>query len=77
VNDFSIKSQQYRKVVMERCDWIKYNKENRCWLCNEEFDQSNIVKTTNGRNYKPKGKVIDHCHLSGDYIGAAHADCNF
>ena len=40
----------------------KFDKETKCWKCNEEF--------------KDDVKVRDHCHFTGRYQGAAHNSCN-
>ena len=42
---------------------IDHNKQKICYICKKEF-----VK----KNYK----VIDHCHYTGKYRGAAHNICN-
>ena len=43
---------------------IQYEKETRCWICKEKFDDD--------KNYK----VRDHCHFTGRYRGATHNSCN-
>ena len=40
----------------------RFDKETKCWICNEEFDED--------------VKVRDHCHFTGRYRGAAHNSCN-
>ena len=40
----------------------KFVKEKLCWFCGEDFSKTR--------------KKADHCHFSGRYRGAAHADCN-
>ena len=49
----------------------QYEKENICWICKEEFDD-----TPNKNGYRKNGKVRDHCHFTGKYRGAAHNICN-
>ena len=39
----------------------KYNDSEICWICNEKLDET---------------KVRDHCHITGNYRGAAHNQCN-
>ena len=73
---FAIKQQQFKDVKMKLKDFDDYKQATKCWICNEEFNQITI-KSKSGTDYKPKKKVIDHCHFTGNYIGAAHYDCNF
>ena len=42
----------------------QYEKETKCWICKEEFNDDKGVK------------VRDHCHFTGRYRGAAHNSCN-
>jgi hypothetical protein len=48
-------------VNMTDEDWKRYGKESICHICE-----------------KPLGddKVLDHCHISGKFRGAAHSNCN-
>jgi len=73
---FAIKQQQFQNVITVNNHWSTYNKATKCWICDEELNQKTI-KSKAGSDYKPKRKVIDHCHFTGKYIGAAHYDCNF
>ena len=41
---------------------VHYNKQKVCHICKKEFDN----------NDKKQQKVIDHCHYTGEYRGAAH-----
>ena len=76
VNDFAVKHQQFRRANMTEDDWKIHNTSDCCWLCKKEFSNEDVI-SPKGNSYKPKGKVIDHDHLTGKYIGAAHSDCNF
>ena len=40
-----------------------FQKSNICWICGKLIDHD-------------EEKVIDHCHISGKFRGAAHWDCN-
>jgi len=71
-----MKKQQFRKASMSQEDWNTHNNSVKCWICLEDFNNNEIM-SAKGNPYKPKGKVIDHDHLTGKYIGAAHSDCNF
>jgi len=76
INEFAMKHQQFRKTSMTREDWNIHNNSDKCWICLQDFNNNEIM-LAKGNPYKPKGKVIDHDHLTGKYIGAAHLDCNF
>ena len=54
-----------KKMIFNIQEQIQYEKETKCWICNEKFDGD--VK-----NYR----VRDHCHFTGRYRGAAHNLCN-
>ena len=54
------------RVIMTNKNWEEYNKADRCYLCNEKFDNSN----------KELRKVKDHNHVNDLYRGAAHDKCN-
>ena len=41
----------------------RFDKETKCWVCNEKFVRSDV-------------KVKDHCHFTGRYRGATHNSCN-
>ena len=49
----------------------KHENENSCYLCNKSFNSNK--KSKYYKNYK---KVREHCHYTGQYIGAAHSICN-
>lgn len=42
---------------------LNYLNSEKCYICNEEYTDKNY-------------KVRDHCHLTGNYRGAAHKTCN-
>ena len=45
-----------------------YEKQNVCYICKKEFSSDDDDK-----KYQ---KVIDHCHYTGEFRGAAHSICN-
>ena len=49
------------EICMSEIDEEAFATATECWLCNEE-----IIGTP----------VRDHCHMTGDYLGAAHQGCN-
>ena len=60
-----------RPLRMTEDDWVNHEKATKCWICDGPF-----------RSYKDGDchglyKVKDHCHITGEYRGAAHSDCNF
>ena len=46
-----------------------YENAKICYICKENFE----YKYTKDKKYH---KVRDHCHYTGEYIGAAHSICN-
>ena len=48
-----------------------YKKQEASHICKEKF-----CMDKDDENYKNKGKVKDHCHYTGKFIGAAHSKCN-
>ena len=55
-----------KKMIFRKEEAEQFNKETRCWICNETF--TGDIKNC---------KVRDHCHFTGRYRGAAHKICNF
>ena len=51
-----------KKMIFGKEEKERFDKETKCWMCNEEFDEH--------------VKVRDHCHFTGRYRGAAHNSCN-
>ena len=45
---------------------IYHNRQKKCYICKREFNN----------NDKKNYKVMDHCHYTGKYRGAAHNICN-
>ena len=60
-----------RPLRMTKDDWVNHGKATKCWVCNRGF-----WKWTPDCEHGLY-KVKDHCHITGDYRGAAHSDCNF
>ena len=59
-----------RPLRMTEDDWVNHEKATKCWICDGPF-----------RSYKDGDchglyKVKDHCHITGEYRGAAHSKCN-
>ena len=55
-----------KNIIFGKKEEERYEKETRCWICKEEFDDKD----------KNKEKVRVHCHYTGRYRGAAHNKCN-
>ena len=51
-----------KKIIFGKKEKEGFDKETKCWICNEEFNDD--------------VKVRDHCHFTGRYRGAAHNSCN-
>ena len=51
-----------KKMIFGKKEKERSEKETKCWMCNEEFDED--------------VKVRDHCHFTGRYRGAAHNSRN-
>ena len=51
-----------KKMIFGEKEKERFDKETKCWICNEEFEDG--------------VKVRDHCHFTGRYRGAAHKKCN-
>ena len=58
----------YNKKNMPELDKKDYKNATNCHICGIKFDEN-----TKNEYFK---KVIDHCHLTGKYRGAAHNMCN-
>ena len=50
-------------IVMSPKDMVNHENATRCYACSEEFTAEDY-------------KVMDHCHYTGAYRGAAHNGCN-
>ena len=48
-----------------------YKEQEACHICKEKF-----CMDKDGKNYKSKRKVKDHCYYTGKFTGAAHCKCN-
>ena len=60
-----------RPLQMTEDDWVNHEKATKCWVCNRGF-----WKWTPDCEHGLY-KVKDHCHITGEYRGSAHSDCNF
>jgi hypothetical protein len=69
------KINQYPKANLTKVEKENFKKATHCWLCDGEFNNK-IEKSKAGNDYQPLKKVIDHCHVSGKFLGAAHLKCN-
>ena len=59
-----------RPLEMTKEDWDRYNAAVGCWVCDGPF------KPYKGGDCNGLWKVKDHCHITGEYRGAAHLKCN-
>ena len=59
------------KMIFGSNELKQFNEATKCWICNEEFDD-----TADEKGYRKNEKVKDHCHYTGRFRGAAHNSCN-
>ena len=52
------------EMIISSDELKQFNEATKCWICNEEFDDTDDEK------------VKDHCHYTGRFRGAAHNSCN-
>ena len=52
-----------KNLIMSEEDEKTFQSSNKCWMCNELFTDEDK-------------KVRDHDHITGEYRGCAHSDCN-
>ena len=50
-----------KNLIMTEEEAENFRSSNLCWICEKLIDDE---------------KVIDHCHITGKYRGAAHWSCN-
>ena len=63
------KKQTFREVNKVKAtakDWTSYNMSTVCHICEDKFDETSIKFR----------KVMDHDHVSGKMVGAAHSIYN-
>ena len=62
---------------VEECKKIAAKRLNKP-LAMTDADEANFAKATkcNKANNKTDTRVRDHCHITSDYRGSAHQDCN-
>jgi len=75
INEYNKVIQQHPNVELTTEEAYRHHQRSKCWICGGEFSDE-IVKSKKGNDWKPYGKVIDHDHISGHYLGAAHNECN-
>lgn len=75
VGFFTNKKNTFPKANLSNEEEEIFKKSIKCHLCNDEFSNE-TQKTKSGNDYQPLKKVIDHCHVTGKFLGAAHNKCN-
>ena len=58
-----MKKEFNKPLKMTKDDENKFEKAEECYICNKKYTDEDI-------------KVRDHCHITGNYRGSAHQDCN-
>ena len=60
----SIMEEQFNKpLVMTEENEIDFQKATKCHICDRQYQDEDI-------------RVRDHCHITGEFRGSAHQDCN-
>ena len=60
----SIMEEQFNKpLVMTEENEIDFRKATKCHICDRQYQDEDI-------------RVRDHCHITGEFRGSAHQDCN-
>ncbi|XP_068753693.1 uncharacterized protein [Montipora capricornis] len=52
-----------KPLRMTKDDEDKFKKADKCHICEKEYNKTDV-------------RVRDHCHVTGQYRGSAHQDCN-
>ena len=58
-----IKKEFTKPLRMTKDDEKEFKKANKCHICEKEYNKTDV-------------RVRDHCHITGQYRGSAHQDCN-
>ena len=58
-----MKKEFNKPLEMTKDDENKFEKAEECYICNKKYTDEDI-------------KVRDHCHITGNYRGFAHQECN-
>ena len=58
-----IKTHFNKPLVMTEKNKLDFESSNKCYICNKKYSEKDI-------------RVRDHCHITGNYRGSAHQDCN-
>ena len=58
-----MKKEFNKPLKMTKDDENKFEKAEECYICNKKYTDEDI-------------KVRDHCHITGNYRGSAHQECN-
>ena len=61
-----VKEEFQKPLNMTVQNEIDFQNSTVCHICERKFNEDNPLKE----------KVRDHCHITGEYRGAAHRDCN-
>lgn len=66
---------KFKKVEMSEDDQVAFTLAERCHICKKRFADLSSVPPQKRRGHN-QAKIIEHCHLTGKYRGAAHNVCN-
>ena len=58
-----IKTHFNKPLVMSEKNQLDFDSSKKCYICQKQYTDEDI-------------RVRDHCHITGEYRGSAHQDCN-
>ena len=58
-----IKKHFNKPLVMSEKNQLEFDSSTKCYICQKQYTDKDI-------------RVRDHCHITGEYRGSAHQDCN-
>ena len=72
-----VKEEFQKPLNMTVQNEIDFQNSTVCHICERKFNEQAMSKRLSQKSDNPlKEKVRDHCHITGEYRGAAHRDCN-
>lgn len=68
----------FKKLIVTKHVQTQFNMADMCYLCNKPFQLGAMTEIDHLQDRNPikLDAVMDHDHLTGDYLGAAHNRCN-
>jgi hypothetical protein len=66
--------EKFNKPQLNKDELLKFEQSKKCHLCKKEFTKDDKKVRDQLKLLGPK--VRDHCHITGEFRGAAHQSCN-